>query len=207
MSTIYLISTQGRLNKKGETLILHMDENTSKTIFPFKTEQLVLIGNIDISTPALKFLMHHKIDTVFMNKNGRFNGRLAFTSGKNVFLRQKQFELIKDEEFCLNFARAIVNAKIRNQLSFMQRIGRKGREKDKVKEQTHRLKTLLEKIPETDNLKSLRGYEGSAARAYFSVFGGAIIQDYAVFNGRSMNPPRDNVNAVLSFIYTMIRYD
>jgi len=52
MSTIYLISTQGKLTKKGETLVLTMDENTTKTIFPFKTEQLVLIGNIDLSTPG-----------------------------------------------------------------------------------------------------------------------------------------------------------
>lgn len=204
MSTIYLTATSGKLSKKGETLQLTLDENTTKTIFPFKTEQLVLIGNIDISTPALKFLMHREIDTVFMNKNGRFNGRLSFKSGKNVLLRQKQYKLLDNDPFKLEFAKSIVGGKLKNQLSFMQRVGRKKKEQHDFGRQFDLIKTTLDKYQDADNLKSLRGYEGTAARAFFKVYHYALLPEWAVFNGRSMNPPKDNVNAVLSFLYTMV---
>lgn len=206
MSTIYLISTQGKLTKKGETLVLHMDENTTKTIFPFKTEQLVLIGNIDLSTPALKFLMHRQIDTVFINKNGRYNGRLDFSQGKNIFLRIKQYERLKDEAFRLRLAKSIVSAKLKNQLHFIQRIGRKREEKQKINAAKEQIRALWNKAQQAASLDSLRGYEGAAARAYFSVFQHALLPDFARFDGRSMNPPQDNVNAVLSFLYTLILY-
>ncbi len=204
MSTIYLIATSGKLSKKGETLRLQIDDHSVKTIFPFKTEQLVLIGNIDISTPALKLLMRHKIDTVFVNKNGRFNGRLAFTSGKNVFLRQKQFDLLHNADFCLRTARAIAMAKVRNQLNFVQRLGRSSIYTRPVTDTVHSLKAAIRQCEKADNNASLRGIEGSAARAYFSCYGAAFVPDFAVFKKRSMNPPEDNVNAVLSFIYTML---
>lgn len=206
MSTIYLISDQGRLQKKGETLQLKMDENTSKTIFPFKTEQLILIGNIELSSPALKLLMRQRINTVFLNKNGRFNGRIDFQMGKNVFLRRKQFRLLEEAEFRLNFARAVVSAKLKNQLAFMQRIKRRGQDSQLVKNQVNRVKTLIEKAATADNPDTLRGYEGAGARAFFDVYRLAINPDFAEFRGRSMNPPQDNVNAVLSFIYTLIYY-
>ncbi len=206
MSTIYLISTQGKLSKKGETLVLRMDENTTKTIFPFKTEQLVLIGNIDLSTPALKFLMHRQIDTVFINKNGKYNGRLDFRSGKNIFLRIKQFERLKNENFRLKLAQSIVNAKLKNQLHFIQRIGRKRKPHDKITQAKEQINTLLLKVPTAASLDTLRGYEGAAARAYFSVYKQALLPQFARFEGRSMNPPQDNVNAVLSFLYTLILY-
>lgn len=206
MSTVYLISDQGRLNKKGQTLVLKMDEHTTKTIFPFQTDQLVLIGNIEITSPALKLLMKHQINTVFLSKNGRFNGKLVFKMGKNVFLRHKQFKRLEDAEFRLNMARIIVSAKLKNQLNFMQRIKRKRETSGKIEENVNRMKNLLSKIETAENLDSVRGYEGAGANAFFSVFREAIVPDFATFNGRSMNPPQDNVNAVLSFIYTLIFY-
>ncbi len=204
MSTIYLTAVSGKLHKKDQTLRLVLDDDTTRTIFPFKTDQLVIIGNIDISTPALKFLMHHQIDTVFINKNGRYNGRLDFRKDKNVFLRQRQFKLVEDEAFKLRFARALVLGKLHNQLNFMQRINRKEKQKGDFKEQLRQVKTAIRNSQEADNVESLRGYEGTAARAFFRVYREAILQDWAVFNGRSMNPPRDNVNAVLSFLYTLL---
>lgn len=206
MSTIYLIATQGKLSKKGETLVLHMDENTTKTIFPFKTEQLVLIGNIDITTPALKFLMHRKIDTVFINKNGKYNGRLDFSHGKNIFLRIRQYDYLKNERFCLNLSKIIVSSKLKNQLHFIQRLGRKRGPRETIDRVKEQINALRQKARETDSLTSLRGYEGAAAKAYFSVFKYALLPAFATFNGRSKNPPQDNVNAVLSFLYTLILY-
>lgn len=206
MSTIYLIADRGKLSKKGETLRLQMDEQTTKTIFPFKTEQLVLIGNIDISTPALKLLMHHRIDTVFINKNGRFNGRLAFASGKNIFLKIRQFRCADDAAWTLDAARRLAAGKIRNQWYFIQRLGRSKTYPRSVEQTVYNLKQLAERCTKAESVASLRGLEGSAARLYFGALKHAFIPDFAQFNGRSMNPPEDNVNAVLSFIYTLLLY-
>lgn len=204
MSTIYLTAVSGKLHKKDQTLRLTLDDGTTRTIFPFKTEQLVIIGNIDISTPALKFLMHRQIDTVFINRNGRYNGRLDFRHGKNVLLRQRQFKRLDDEHFKLGFVRALVRGKLQNQLSFARRINRKNPPKGQFQGQIDSIRNALQGCDTAQNLASLRGYEGAAARAFFGVYRQAIIQDWAVFNGRSMNPPRDNVNAVLSFLYTLL---
>ena len=121
MSIIYVVSDYGRLIKKGDVLQLRKGDDLLKTIFPFKTEQLVIIGRIEITSAAINLLMRHQIDTVFLHRNGRFNGKFAFASGKNVFLRQKQFKSIEDDAFTLEFARCVVRGKLRNQLTFMQR--------------------------------------------------------------------------------------
>jgi CRISP-associated protein Cas1 len=210
MPSIYLTSN-GKLSKKGETLQFYHHEGTVSTIFPYKTEQLVVLGNMTISSGALQLLMKYHIETVFLNKNGLFNGKLEFQENKNVFLRKKQFLLSDNHDFCMRFAKSVALGKVQNQLTFVRRIGRKKGSRqvvnyDKLQEVTQRIERLLKKIPEAESVNTLRGYEGTAARFYFSIFRQNIVQDWAEFKGRSMNPPEDNVNAVLSFIYTLLFY-
>ncbi|HDT11494.1 MAG TPA: CRISPR-associated endonuclease Cas1 [bacterium] len=206
MSTIYIISDYGRLVKSGGVLQLRKENDILKTIFPFKTEQLIVIGQIEITAAAMRFLMRHRIDTIFLGSNGRFNGRIDFQTGKNVFLRVKQYELLKDEEFKLKFSKSVVIGKLKNQLVFMQRIKRTRFLENEMKRKIEEMKINIKKAEDAENIDSLRGYEGNGARLFFSVFRHSIIQDWAVFNGRSMHPPKDNVNAVLSFLYTMIMF-
>jgi len=206
MSTLYIVSNGGKLVKKGEVLQLKKDNDILNTIFPFKTDLLFIIGRIEITSAAIKFLMKHKIETVFLSKNGKFNGKIDFQTGKNIFLRMKQYELTKDPDFKIGMAKSIVAAKLRNQLSFMQRIGRKSFNKGDIKDSISRMKQNIQKAEAATNTDSLRGYEGMGARLYFSVFKKAITIPWAVFNGRSMHPPRDNVNAVLSLLYTFILF-
>ncbi len=206
MSIIYVVSDYGRLVKRGEVLQLRKGEDILKTIFPFKTEQLVIIGRIEITSAAINLLMRHRIDTVFLHRNGRFNGKFAFASGKNVFLRQKQFQSLEDDNFCLEMARCVVNGKLRNQLTFMQRTMRTKNVDEQADSALGELKQTLTALSRADNIASIRGYEGYGARSYFSVFRQALNPEWAVFNGRSLNPPGDNVNSVLSFLYTLIFY-
>jgi len=205
MSIIYIVSSGGKLCKEGETLVLHSPECRT-TIFPFKTEQLVFLGGVEITGQALSLIMRYKIDTVFLNRNGRFNGRLSFGDSKNVYLRLKQYRLLENEEFKLKFAKSIVSGKIRNQILFMQRINRKKENNSQIFEAIQKTKQILDSIERAENIEQIRGYEGMAAKYYFSVFRYAINQDWAIFNGRSKNPPEDNVNAVLSFLYTLLFY-
>lgn len=206
MSTVYIASDYGKMFKKGETIQYFTQEGMRTTIFPYKTDQIVIIGNIEITSGALKYLMHCKIDVSFISKNGRFDGKLVFQEGKNVYLRQKQYRKIDDSVFTLKIVKSIVEGKLKNQLSFMQRIKRERNIEDKIGSTIIKMKENIERVKSGTTVEQVRGYEGVGSKYYFSIFKYNILQDWAIFNGRSMNPPEDNVNAVMSFIYTMISY-
>lgn len=206
MSFIYIVSNNGKLHKNGETLQLEAHDGTLTTIFPYKTEQLIILGNVEITGSALNVLMRKGIDTVFLGKNGRFNGKLVFQQKKNVFLRQKQFERLKDEAFIREFVRSVIIGKLKNQLTFMQRISRRRDIEKSYHKTMGQMKELLAKAENEQDPVVLRGLEGMGARYFFSVFRQNIIQDWAVFKAISRRPPEDNVNALLGFLYTLLFY-
>lgn len=211
MATAYIISDYGKLGKHDDTLVFTNKDGERVVIFPYKTEMLVLVGRVSISADALCLLARHKIQPVLVSKKGEFNGKLVFGEGKNVFLRQKQYNLLSDGKASLEVARSIVTGKIRNSLSFIQRIKRNRNENDeeataRIDEAVSALKKCLSDAEKALSVDSLRGYEGMAGRAYFSVFALNIMSEWAEFPKRSKNPPETNVNAVLSFLYTLLSY-
>ena len=207
MGAVYIISNYGKLGKKDDTLIFSQGDEVKVVLFPFKTEHLVIMGNVSISGDALRLLMKHKIGTTFLSSNGRFNGKLTFGDSKNIFLRQKQFRMLDDAKASLAVSRSIVMGKIRNEISFMQRIKRKTEVVSaRLEEAIQGIKQILTDAEQCETIESLRGYEGAAARTYFEVFRYNIMPEWAEFKSRSRNPPRSNVNAVLSFLYTLIMY-
>lgn len=119
---------------------------------------------------------------------------------------KKQYEKLNDNDFILKWCQSIVMGKIKNQLAFGNRIKRKNKEVEKLHDCVNSLKEIIEKLSKAQNLHEVRGYEGAASRLYFSAFKYALLPDWAQFNGRSMNPPLDNVNAVLSFTYTLLNH-
>lgn len=207
MAEIYILSDYGKLSKKDETIVFSQPDGTSTILFPFKTEHLVLVGKVSISADALRLLTKYKIGTTFLSSNGRFNGKLSFGDGKNIFLRQKQFRILDNPQKSLEIAKSIVTGKIRNEISFMQRIKRKNSiESAAVENAINAVKNTLSNAEKSDDIDNLRGYEGIAARKYFEVFKFNLQDDWAEFKTRSKNPPRTNVNAVLSFLYTLLMY-
>lgn len=207
MSAIYIISDKGKLGKHDDSLVFRQIDGSLTTLFPFKIEQLILIGNISISGDALRILTKYKIPTVFISTNGKYNSRLVFQNHKNVLLRQNQYRLIDNKKESLKIAQAIVIGKIKNQISFMQRIKRKDNaENDIIAHNIAKMKNYLKKINKVTNIKSLGGLEGIAAKNYFEVFKFNIYPEWAKFHTRSKNPPKSNVNAVLSFLYTLLLY-
>lgn len=207
MAGIYLLSDYGKLTKKDETLEFVRPDNASVTLFPFKTDHIFMIGNVSVTGEALRFMSKYGIGATIMSRNGRFNGRLSFGDGKNVLLRQKQYRILDNSEMSLKLAKSIVAGKIRNELSFMQRIKRKKDDPgDTIPQAINDIKHILLKAEKAEDVDILRGLEGYAAKKYFEVFGLNIIPEWAEFPNRSKNPPLSNVNAVLSFLYTLLMY-
>jgi len=206
MSVVYLTADFGKLYKQQNYLIFENEEKGKDKIFPHRTEQIVIAGNINITTSALRLLMKHKINTIFINKNGKFNGKISFDETKNVFLRLRQYKLLEDEQFKLKFSKIITTAKLKNQLNFMKKIKRERKLKENALLQIARLEEIIKKVESAENVDQVRGYEGIGARYYFNIYKYGNIQDWAHFNGRTAHPPQDEVNAVLSFLYTLIYY-
>jgi CRISPR-associated protein Cas1 len=206
MSTVYIISDNGKLNRSNETLDFTAQDGTIRTMFPHKMDCLIITGVVSITGAALRLLMKFQINCIFIGFNGKFNGKLIFTNTKNVLLRKKQYMVSDNEVQALTIAKAIVLAKIKNELTFVQRIKRKKNIENQCTTAILSLKTTIDKLGNVQNLAELRGYEGVAAKNYFSMFRYNLIPDWAEFFNRSKNPPHSNVNAVLSFLYTLLMY-
>ena len=203
MSVAYLVSNNGKLTREGD-IFKYFDYlgNVTKLI-PERTDELIVIGTLDITGPALYLLMKHKIKVYFFYKNGKNNGQFVFEDPKNVLLRHKQHLLIEDRKFVTTTARDIVRGKIHNQYLFLQRIGRKT-ENISISRALVEFDKLKKSLDCVDTVDKVRGIEGASANIYFSLFGYNILADWICFNGRNKNPPLDEVNAVLSFLYTVL---
>lgn len=201
MQTIYITTPGASIHRRGDVLQVRKAGAVYHTIFPFRTEQVVVFGGVEISRCALDFLLYHGISTVFLSKNGRYNGQLVPPFGKNVLLRRRQYRMHDDDAFGLRFARNIVHAKIRNQAVIVGRIRRfQNRDVGRVSEE---LSDLAEGARTAGGLDQLRGYEGRAARLYFSVLDKGFAETQG-FRRRIRRPPTDPVNAALSLLYTIL---
>lgn len=200
---IVYVTTQGaKIIKEGRHLLVKKDGATHHTLFTYKLQQLIICGRVELTQPALTFLLREQIDTVFLRLDGRYVGRLASGESKNIFLRKKQFSLLDDQEFCLQVARQLLRGKFLNMITVLQRIGRtrKNRAVDPCIQQ---IRHSLLNLSAATSTNVLMGYEGSATAAYFSGFRLGLNHDFG-FVRRVRRPPTDPVNSVLSLLYTML---
>jgi CRISP-associated protein Cas1 len=195
------VTTQGaRIVREGRHLLVRKDNDTYHTLFIHRLEQLVLYGNVSITTQAMTMLLHQGVDTVFLRRDGRYKGRLAPPESKNVFLRKRQFALADDLGFRLGPARAMVQGKLLNMATLLLRI-RRMRNIQALDAPAHDIRRGARDAEAAASIASLRGIEGAASARYFSVLRHGFIQDQG-FHRRIRRPPTDPVNAVLSLLYT-----
>jgi CRISPR-associated protein Cas1 len=143
------------------------------------------------------------MDTVFLSAHGRYRGRLVGKPGRNVELRLAQFEGLRDQAVALPLARALVGGKVANQRYILLRAQRESKRED-LAEAIGGLRRLGEDIAEAGGVEVVRGLEGQAAAIYFANLGACLRNPLFRFEGRNRRPPRDPVNAMLSFGYTLL---
>jgi CRISPR-associated protein Cas1 len=148
----------------------------------------------------------------FLTEHGRFLARVQGPVSGNVLLRRNQYRATDDDLCTASLARAIVLAKVANSRTVLLRAARERSEFDSVgalERAALRLKRILEEVEKASTVDEIRGHEGDAARTYFEVFDNLILADKAsfFFRGRSRRPPLDNMNALLSFLYTLLTHD
>lgn len=190
---------------KGETLQIRDKGVAVGEARLFDTSQLNLFGNVQLSAQALRELAAREIPVLHLSYGGWLAAVTTPPPHKNIELRRRQFAAASDPSVCIRLARSFVAGKIRNQRTLLRRNARELPE-DVLK----RLAFWRKRAEREETLESLLGVEGTAARDYFGSFslmlktGGAFGPTAFDFTARNRRPPRDPVNALLSFLYSML---
>jgi len=224
MATLYLTEQQTLVKKDGDTLVVHIPENKEtgtakrKVRVPLiKIERVVVQGNSTLTSPAIAALMEQHAEVTFLNRYGRFQGHLAPTFSKNGQLRLAQTAAHHDPVQHHHFTQAFVRGKLQNMRTMLMRANRK-RQNDHITTAVAALQQIIQDVdatrpdphmpdpahPQTNSVYgTLQGLEGSGTAHYFNSFK-HLLNDPSLYNGRTRRPPRDPVNALLSYGYTIL---
>ena len=200
MSTLY-ITTQGAVLKKEEHRFSVVKEKKTLVSVPdFKVERILIYGNVQTTTQALRFAMQNNIPLTFLTFYGRFIGMALPSFSKNILLRINQFKLTSDEEKKLSLARNTVGAKISNSLVMLKRFYKHTPYKVEDAREFNILKT---KAASATSTGTLRGIEGNASSLYFNNIK-FLLSGKVNLTGRSFHPAKDVFNSLLNFLYSLI---
>lgn len=212
LNTLFVISPNTYLGLDGENIVVKMDDDTQKRYPLHNLESICTFGYAGASPALMGHCAQKNIALTFMTSNGRFLGRFIGEDRGNVTLRKEQYRISDDETRSARMARNFIFGKVYNSKWILERATRDHPlriDVNKMKQITSSLNEILKSVRKVENLDVLRGFEGKAALQYFSVFDDLILQqkDEFKFHGRSRRPPMDKVNALLSFVYTLLVHD
>jgi len=204
---LYVQEAGARVTKTGEVLVVEAEAGKTEVALGDVSE-LVLLGPVSLTTPALGALLREDIPVTWASSGGWVLGHTVSTGHKNVSIRIAQSRAAFDERRCLSLARGLVAAKIRNSRVFLRRNFKAGSEaeRDAALEALARLADRAARAP---GMAELLGLEGEAAARYFRLFAtmlGEAAREFPAFSfdKRTRRPPADPVNAMLSLAYAML---
>ncbi len=203
METLYVVEPGAYLKKNGASLDIVKQGHLVDSLPAKGLDKLVLTGNISLSGPVMDFLIQNRVETVFLTAAGRFRARLMIDEHKHVALRKAQYTRLEEPAFKLLVMKAIVSGKLANMAWFLARRGRDYKE-PRIGAAAAGLKSLSAGLNRADTPEAVRGFEGAGSRIYFSVFNLLIRNKDFHFPNRNRRPPKDPVNALLSFVYTLL---
>jgi len=201
-SPLYLIEQGSRLNREGRRLVVSKDGETLAQVAVLQTSQVIVFGNVQITTPALRLLLDEGVEVVLLSEHGQFYGRLVGAPTGHGSLRVAQVLRSQDAGYALRTAQAIVAGKVHNIKIFLQRYARRN-DDAALRSAVQSVDALLERAPRTTVLNSLLGVEGQASAVYFGVWK-ELLKPPWQFSTRVRRPPTDPVNVLLSFGYTLL---
>lgn len=209
LRTLYILTPDSYLYWRNENVCIKVG-GTEKVAIPALTlDAIVCFGQMTVSTPLLQACGEHGISVTFLSERGQFQGRFYGPVSGNVLLRKRQYESLDQEEFCCGFVQNLLYAKIRNAKLVLMRAARNAK---KEAEKLHlecgvdQLGELAKKLSQCQDVDAMRGVEGAAATIYFSRFDAMLTANPNGFQFgiRSRRPPRNEVNAALSFVYVLL---
>lgn len=209
LNVLYVTTPEAYLARDGETVLVRVEDEIKIRIPIHNLEGIVTFGYQGASPALMRLCAERGVALTFLTESGRFIGRFCGPVSGNVLLRRKQYRIADNEDEALKYAKCFLAGKLINCRAVLHRGIRDHEEvidADKTKRSVELLMSKIEKIEQCDNLDSLRGVEGEAAHIYFSAFDNLVLCQKEEFflNSRNRRPPMDNLNALLSFIYTLL---
>lgn len=212
LNTLYVTVPGSYVRADHETLRVEHEKKTVLQVPVHHIGSLVLFGRVSITGEALRRCAMEGRAVTMLDEAGRFQARVVGPTSGNVLLRREQYAASADPARCARIARMIVAGKIRNSRSTLVRAAREVRreeQSDVLRTAANRCADRLALLESARDVDQIRGLEGQAAAAYFDAFPEMLTvptEEFA-FRTRSRRPPRDRVNALLSFLYSLLTAD
>lgn len=210
LNTLYITTQGAYLRKEGETVVVEVEKEVRLRLPLLNLGGIVCFGNVLCSPFLLGACAEAGIAVSFLTEHGRHLADVVGAPSGNVLLRREQYRRADSPAATTALARAFVAGKIANTRHVLRRASRENAQNSAALDAAsdtlaHRLRALAT-APDVD---AIRGLEGEAAAQYFAVFAHLVIQQRASFpfDDRNRRPPRDRLNALLSYLYTLLRFD
>jgi CRISPR-associated protein Cas1 len=210
LNTLFVTTQGAYLSKEGETVLVSVEQEKRLQLPIHTLGGIVCFGRVMCSPFLMGFCAENGVGMSFLTENGRFLARVQGPVSGNVLL--EQYRRADDPAFSAKMTRSILTGKIANSRTVLQRAVRDHGDKiarPALEQAITEMSERLKRLDRIDSLDALRGVEGETARGYFAVFDHLITcqKDGFFFKGRNRRPPLDNVNCLLSFLYTLLMHD
>ena len=212
LNTLYITLPESYLAREGECVLVRQNHETRLRVPIHNLAAVICFGQVGCSPPLMGFCAERGVGLTFCSESGRFLCRVQGPVSGNVLLRREQYRRAENSGHRLEIARLIVAAKLANSRSVILRAAREIANPDHVRNlqaAAAHLLALQFPVQKCPDLNGLRGLEGDGAREYFAVLDHMLVanKEAFYFRERSRRPPLDNLNALLSFVYTLLLSD
>lgn len=212
LNILYVSTSGAYLHLEGETVVIEVEKVRVNQYPLHLIGGIVCFGNVLCSPALLGFCAERDVAVSFLSEYGRFLASVRGPVSGNVLLRRQQYRMADDAEVTQKIATQLVSGKLANCRIVLNRALRDHADKvDNValKAASAKIDLIIDRVFHATNTNEVRGFEGEAAAVYFSVFNQLILDqknDFE-FSDRNRRPPLDEVNALLSFVYTLVTHD
>lgn len=208
LNTLYITTADSYLFLQNEAIAVKVGGEEKVRVPANTVDSVYCFGNVTVSTPLIAFCGQRGISLVFLSDYGRFYGRIEGAVHGNVLLRRAQYQMLDNAPEKAKIVQSILLGKLVNSKEFLMRAKREhGDGEGNIENAIQKLLGACVNLKSTGDIDSMRGIEGVAASAYFSVFSEVLKPGTLRFDGRNRRPPEDPVNALLSFLYTLLKND
>ncbi len=212
LNTLYVTTPESYLARDGENVVIRQNEETKFRIPIHNLEGIVSFGYCGASPSLMGFCAERGVSLTFLTEHGKFLATVQGPVKGNILLRRTQYRVADSLEESLAVSRNFILGKVANSRTVLQRASRDHEvvfDEPVVAESIDYLCNQIERIRRCSDIDKLRGIEGDSARYYFRAFDNLILhqKDTFFFNERSRRPPLDNMNALLSFLYTLLAHE
>ena len=213
LNTLYVMTPNAYVHLENDTLRIEVEREKKMQVPLHHLGSVVCFGDVMMSPGAMHRCAEDGRSVVLLDRNGRFKARVEGPVSGNILLRQAQFRKAEDLAFAVDVAKSMIAGKLRNARQVLLRGAREANNPDdgaKLSRVADDLAASLRALPGANDLDTVRGIEGEAARNYFEALNHLVrweARGEFTMDGRSRRPPRDRFNALLSFIYAMVMND